>query len=128
MPARRSATRAAPKARIASIREERSSPSPRTARLRWMAQKRYLFTPGPTPVPPQVLAALAEPVLHHRAPDFREVYARVLGRLKEVHRTENEVLLFTCSGTGRSSRRSSASARRVSGYWPSRPVPSATAG
>ncbi|HEX4929721.1 MAG TPA: alanine--glyoxylate aminotransferase family protein [Gaiellaceae bacterium] len=65
-----------------------------------MAHKRYLFTPGPTPVPPHVLAALAEPVLHHRAPDFREVYARVLGRLKEVHRTENDVLLFTCSGTG----------------------------
>jgi serine---pyruvate transaminase len=65
-----------------------------------MAQKRYLFTPGPTPVPPQVLAALAEPVLHHRAPDFREVYARVLGRLKEVHRTAGDVLLFTSSGTG----------------------------
>jgi aspartate aminotransferase-like enzyme len=65
-----------------------------------MAQKRYLFTPGPTPVPPQVLAALAEPVLHHRAPDFREIYARVLGRLQEVHRTTSEVLLFTCSGTG----------------------------
>jgi hypothetical protein len=65
-----------------------------------MAQKRYLFTPGPTPVPPQVLAALAEQVIHHRAPDFREVYARVLGRLKDVHRTSSEVLLFTCSGTG----------------------------
>jgi serine---pyruvate transaminase len=65
-----------------------------------MAQKRYLFTPGPTPVPPQVLAALAEPVLHHRAPDFREVYARVLGRLQEVHRTRDDVLLFTSSGTG----------------------------
>ena len=65
-----------------------------------MAQKRYLFTPGPTPVPPQVLAALSEPVLHHRAPDFREIYARVLGRLKEVHRTSADVLLFTCSGTG----------------------------
>ena len=65
-----------------------------------MTQKRYLFTPGPTPVPPQVLAALAEPVLHHRAPDFREVYARVLARLKDVHRTEHEVLLFTTSGTG----------------------------
>jgi aspartate aminotransferase-like enzyme len=65
-----------------------------------MAQKRYLFTPGPTPVPPQVLAALAEPVLHHRAPDFREVYARVLGRLQEVHRTASDVLLFTSSGTG----------------------------
>jgi aspartate aminotransferase-like enzyme len=47
-----------------------------------------------------VLAALAEPVLHHRAPDFREVYARVLQRLQEVHRTASEVLLFTCSGTG----------------------------
>jgi len=65
-----------------------------------MAQKRYLFTPGPTPVPPQVLAALGEPVLHHRAPDFREVYARVLARLQEVHRTSADVLLFTCSGTG----------------------------
>lgn len=65
-----------------------------------MPPKRYLFTPGPTPVPPQVLAALSEPVLHHRAPDFRIVYERVLGRLQEVHRTTNDVLLFTCSGTG----------------------------
>jgi aspartate aminotransferase-like enzyme len=65
-----------------------------------MAQKRYLFTPGPTPVPPEVLAALSEPVLHHRAPDFRAVYERVLARLKDVHRTESDVLLFTCSGTG----------------------------
>jgi aspartate aminotransferase-like enzyme len=65
-----------------------------------MTQKRYLFTPGPTPVPPEVLAALSEPVLHHRAPDFREVYERVLERLREVHRTETDVMLFTCSGTG----------------------------
>jgi len=64
-----------------------------------MPTKRYLFTPGPTPVPPQVLAALAEPVLHHRAPDFRVVYERVLARLREVHRTQSDVLLFTCSGT-----------------------------
>ncbi len=65
-----------------------------------MPQKRYLFTPGPTPVPPEVLAALGEPVLHHRAPDFRIVYERVLERLREVHRTASDVLLFTCSGTG----------------------------
>ena len=65
-----------------------------------MAPKRYLFTPGPTPVPPQVLAALSEPVLHHRAPDFRIVYERVLGRLREVHQTSSDVLLFTSSGTG----------------------------
>ena len=65
-----------------------------------MSPKRYLFTPGPTPVPPEVLAALGEPVLHHRAPDFRVVFERVLARLRDVHRTTSDVLLFTCSGTG----------------------------
>jgi aspartate aminotransferase-like enzyme len=62
--------------------------------------KKYLFTPGPTPVPPQVLAAMGEPVVHHRSPDFRPVYERCLARLREVCRTEQEVLLFTASGTG----------------------------
>jgi aspartate aminotransferase-like enzyme len=65
-----------------------------------MADKRYLFTPGPTPVPPEVLAATAEPIVHHRGPDFRIVYERTLARLKEVFRTRNEVLMFTASGTG----------------------------
>jgi serine---pyruvate transaminase len=63
-------------------------------------EKRYLFTPGPTPVPPEVLAVGAEPMVHHRGADFREVYARALGRLKEVFRTESDVLLFTASGSG----------------------------
>ena len=62
--------------------------------------KRYLFTPGPTPVPPEVLAAVGAPVLHHRSPDFLPVYERVLGRLREVCRTESDVLLFGASGTG----------------------------
>ena len=65
-----------------------------------MPAKRYLFTPGPTPVPPQVLAAMAQPIVHHRGPDFREIYERCLARLKEVFRTESEVLLYTSSGTG----------------------------
>jgi serine---pyruvate transaminase len=63
-------------------------------------EKRYLMTPGPTPVPPEVLAALAEPVIHHRGRDFREIYGRCLARLQEVCRTEHDVLLFTNSGTG----------------------------
>ena len=63
-------------------------------------EKRYLFTPGPTPVPPAVLAAGAEPIVHHRGADFREIYANVLGRLKDVFRTEADVLLFTASGSG----------------------------
>ena len=65
-----------------------------------MPEKRYLMTPGPTPVPPAVLSALAEPVIHHRSPDFKRAYAECLDRLKQVCRTENDVLLFTASGTG----------------------------
>src|SRR5215208_3993475 len=65
-----------------------------------MTEKRYLLTPGPTPVPPEVLAALAEPVIHHRARDYRDVYERCLARLRDVYRTDNDVLMFTTSGTG----------------------------
>ncbi len=64
-----------------------------------MPGKRYLMAPGPTPVPPQVLAAGAQPVLHHRGPDFRALVRRCLGHLQEVCRTQNDVLLFTASGS-----------------------------
>ena len=62
--------------------------------------KQHLLTPGPTPVPPQVLAALAEPMIHHRGPDFRRIYSRCLERLRTATRTEHDVLLFNASGTG----------------------------
>jgi aspartate aminotransferase-like enzyme len=63
-------------------------------------EKKYLFTPGPTPVPPPVLAAMGEPVVHHRSPDFKPIYERCLSRLRDVCRTRRDVLLFTASGTG----------------------------
>jgi aspartate aminotransferase-like enzyme len=63
-------------------------------------EKRYLFTPGPTPVPPEVLAAQAEPMVHHRGADFQTIYTRALERLQDVFRTKNQVLLFSASGTG----------------------------
>ena len=65
-----------------------------------MAGKRYLMAPGPTPVPPEVLAAGAKPVLHHRGPDFRALMRGCLEKLQEVCRTRNDVLLFTASGSG----------------------------
>jgi aspartate aminotransferase-like enzyme len=65
-----------------------------------MPEERILLTPGPTAVPPQVLAALAEPVIHHRSPDFKELFAAVRERLRLVYRTGNEVLVLTSSGTG----------------------------
>jgi aspartate aminotransferase-like enzyme len=65
-----------------------------------VTEKRHLLTPGPTPVPPEVLAAISQPVVHHRSPDFRPVYERCLTRLREVFRTRSEVLLFGAAGTG----------------------------
>jgi aspartate aminotransferase-like enzyme len=63
-------------------------------------EKRYLMTPGPTPVPPAVLAAMAAPVVHHRSPEFTPIFERTLSRLREVYRTDGDVLMFTSSGTG----------------------------
>jgi aspartate aminotransferase-like enzyme len=60
----------------------------------------FLLTPGPTQVPEPVLEALARPVIHHRSPEFKTLFGRVRTRLREVYRTENEVLVLTASGTG----------------------------
>src|SRR5665647_1801297 len=63
-------------------------------------QKRFLLTPGPTPVPPEVLSALSEPVIHHRAPRFTEILKAVVAGMKYVYQTTNDVLVFASSGTG----------------------------
>ncbi|HKA26993.1 MAG TPA: alanine--glyoxylate aminotransferase family protein [Gaiellaceae bacterium] len=65
-----------------------------------MSEKRYLLTPGPTPVPPEVLAAISRPVIHHRGSDFKPIYERTLARLPQVFRTDQDVLLFGAAGTG----------------------------
>jgi aspartate aminotransferase-like enzyme len=61
--------------------------------------KRYLITPGPTPVPPEVVAAESAPLHHHRSPDFRALLGETIERLKRIFETEHDVLLFTGSGT-----------------------------
>lgn len=65
-----------------------------------MPVKRLLMTPGPTPVPPAVVAAMTQPIVHHRTRDFRLLLDRLLDRLRTVHRTDGDVLLFAASGTG----------------------------
>jgi serine---pyruvate transaminase len=65
-----------------------------------VAEKRYLFTPGPTPVPPEVLEAISRPIIHHRSSDFREIFERCLARLRQVYGTRGDVLVYTASGTG----------------------------
>jgi aspartate aminotransferase-like enzyme len=64
-----------------------------------MATKRYLLTPGPTPVPPEVTAAMSAPMIGHRGNDFRVILTELLERLGRVFRTSNDVLLMTASGT-----------------------------
>lgn len=62
--------------------------------------KRYLLAPGPTPVPPEVLLAMARPMIHHRAPEFDPIFAEVRENLKWLFQTRNDVLQLACSGTG----------------------------
>jgi aspartate aminotransferase-like enzyme len=59
-----------------------------------------LLTPGPTPIPPEVQAAMAVPMPHHRTSAFRATYGAVLEKLRRVYRTEHDVLMFASSGTG----------------------------
>ncbi|HDS17007.1 MAG TPA: alanine--glyoxylate aminotransferase family protein [Proteobacteria bacterium] len=63
-------------------------------------QKQYLLAPGPTPVPPRVLQAMSLPIIHHRAPVFKEIFEEVRAGLKHLFQTKEEVLVLASSGTG----------------------------
>jgi len=65
-----------------------------------MIKKYYLLSPGPTPVPPDVLSSAAEPIIHHRTPEFSSLFMEVSEDLKYVFQTEQEVLVLASSGTG----------------------------
>ncbi|NIQ37324.1 MAG: aminotransferase class V-fold PLP-dependent enzyme [Proteobacteria bacterium] len=62
--------------------------------------KKYLFSPGPTMLPPEILLRMAEPIMHHREPEFSKILAEVRENLKYLFQTKKEVLVFTASGTG----------------------------
>lgn len=59
-----------------------------------------LRTPGPTPCPPEVLAASARQMINHRGPEAADLIRRVEGKLRTVYGTENDVLIISASGTG----------------------------
>lgn len=63
-------------------------------------RKQRLLTPGPTPLYPPALHAMMASDIHHRTEDFRNVYRSALKDLKEVLGTQNDVLIFSASGTG----------------------------
>ncbi len=59
-----------------------------------------LRIPGPTPLPDAVRQAGARQMVNHRGPEFKELLGRVSTGLRSAFRTQNEVLILTCSGTG----------------------------
>src|SRR3989304_853921 len=63
-------------------------------------KKRYLLAPGPTPVPESALLAMAQPIIHHRTPQFSEVFKETAELLKYLFQTKQDVLLPAASGTG----------------------------
>lgn len=63
-------------------------------------KKTLLLTPGPTPVPEDVLQAMSHPMIHHRHPEFRGILGEVKEQLKYLFQTKNDVLIFAATGTG----------------------------
>jgi aspartate aminotransferase-like enzyme len=65
-----------------------------------MFRKTRLFTPGPTPLLPAAQFAMAAADIHHRTPEFRTLYMKVLAQLKVFIGTANDVVVLASSGTG----------------------------
>jgi aspartate aminotransferase-like enzyme len=65
-----------------------------------MIKKYYLLSPGPTPIPDAVLSVAAEPIIHHRTPEFSDIFIQVTEGLKYVFGTKEDVFILTSSGSG----------------------------
>jgi aspartate aminotransferase-like enzyme len=59
-----------------------------------------LRIPGPTPVPPVILAEMTRPMINHRGPEFAAIVRRVTARLQYFFQTSSPVLTYPASGTG----------------------------
>lgn len=62
--------------------------------------KKYLMTPGPTPVPEDIRSEMAKPIIHHRTKEYQAIFKEVTEGLRKIFKTENDVFTFTASGTG----------------------------
>src|SRR5664279_5527663 len=58
-----------------------------------------LRIPGPTPCPPEVLAAMGRQMINHRGGEFAEIIKDVTVKMKQVFQTKNDLMLLTGSGT-----------------------------
>ncbi len=65
-----------------------------------MAFAQQLRVPGPTPLPERVVRAASRPMINHRGPEFAALLRDVEEGLRWALRTDNDVLIYPCSGTG----------------------------
>jgi aspartate aminotransferase-like enzyme len=65
-----------------------------------LSKPEMLMTPGPTPVPPEVLLQQGAPIVYHRGPGFGDVLREVTEGLQWVFETKNDIVTFTASGSG----------------------------
>ncbi len=63
-------------------------------------RKSYIMTPGPVPIPNEVLIEHGRPLMHHRSPEFSKIFTELTEKLKEFMQTKNDVFVLTSSGTG----------------------------
>jgi len=59
-----------------------------------------LRIPGPTPLPPEAIAAVGQQMISHRGPQFESMFADITAWLKVFFETEEDVFILTSSGTG----------------------------
>ena len=65
-----------------------------------MKDKSFLMIPGPTPVPESVLLAMAKHPIGHRSSEFSAILEETYADLKWLFQTQNDVFIYTSSGTG----------------------------
>jgi len=65
-----------------------------------MSDALNLRIPGPTPVPPDILEAVAHPMVNPPGREFAALISRVAERLNDFFLMSNDVLILSASGTG----------------------------
>jgi aspartate aminotransferase-like enzyme len=59
-----------------------------------------LFIPGPVEIAPEILAAMAKPMIGHRMAEYAQLHKRVTDNLKKLMFTDSRVFLATSSAFG----------------------------
>jgi aspartate aminotransferase-like enzyme len=62
-------------------------------------EEELLMIPGPVPVLPRILRAMSKPMIHHRGDEFGQLYDEIVGTLKEIFQTRNDLFVLSGSGT-----------------------------